>query len=255
MFSNIFQKAALFGASTVAGVALTGTMMASSAQAATMSYTSNFSVTSNSLNSEIATGDFSFDKTELTGNDAGLFSYKLEEFNVSVGAFGFNESLTLDGVKASPSPFLALNQAFVPAKYQGILPSVLDGEDSNYVGDGDFGEENLTFTFGFDLGDDNFTADGLDFVFSEEDFGNIAASLSGIMDINIPLATTLASLVFGEGGTVNFTTTSTPVPQSSSNLASVPEPTSILGISIIGVGLTATRRKRASKKIKQKSAS
>ncbi len=247
MFSNIFQKAALFGASTVAGVALTGTIMANSAQAATMSYRSEFSVTSNSLNSEVVTGDFSFTKTDLNN---GFFSYNLEKFNASVGAFGFNESLSLSDVKANPNPFLAVNRAFVPPKYQGILPSVLDGEDSNYIGDGDFGEENLTFTFGLDSGDDNFQADNLDFVISQKDFGNMAASLSGIMDIDTQLATTLAGVVFNEGGTVNFTTTL--VSQSNASLASVPEPTSILGIGIVGVGLTTTRRKRKNKRINQK---
>lgn len=244
MFSKIFQKAALFGASTVAGVALAGTVMATSAQAATMSYRSDFSVTSNSLNSDVVTGDFSFTKTDLNN---GFFSYKLTDFNVSVGAFGFNESLTLDDVKDNPVPFLALNQTlfeegYLEQKYQTILPSVLDGEDSNYVGDGDFPPEDFTSTFGLDLGDDNFQADNFDFVFSQEDFGNIAASLSGIMGVDTRLATTLAGLAFAEGGTVNFTT------------KEVPEPTAIFGIGMVGVGLTATRRRRASKKIKEKAA-
>ena len=65
MFSKIFQKTALFGASTVAGIALTGTIMANSAQAATI-YTSEFSITSNSLKTQVATGNFSFTKTEKT---------------------------------------------------------------------------------------------------------------------------------------------------------------------------------------------
>ena len=72
MFSNIFQKAALLGASTVASVAFTCTMMAYSAQAATMSYISEFSVTSNSLNSNVLTANLSFTKTELA---EGLFGY------------------------------------------------------------------------------------------------------------------------------------------------------------------------------------
>ena len=128
MFSNIFQKTALLGASTVATVAISGTMIASSAQAATMSYTSEFSITSNSLNSELVTGDFSFTKTEL---DSGFFSYKLTGFNSTVGAFGFSESLGLSDIKENPNPFIAVNQAFVPDKYQAILPSVLADEDSN----------------------------------------------------------------------------------------------------------------------------
>jgi hypothetical protein len=232
MFSNIFQKAALFGASTVAGVALTGTMMANSAQAATMS---KFSISLNSLNSEVATGDFSFTKTEL---DTGFFSYELTEFNASVGAFGFYESLTLSDVKANPNPFLALNEAFMPDKYQSILPSVLAGEKSNYIGDGDFGEENLNFTFGFDLGDDNFQADNFDFVFSSEDLNNAATLVSGITGVNTDLARSFLS----EGGEVSLTNTS------------VPEPTTVFGIGMVGVGLVATRRKRATKKIKQKAA-
>ncbi len=235
MFSNIFQKAALFGASTVAGVALTGTMMANSAQAATISYTSEFSVTSNRLNSEVATGSFSFTKTEL---DSGFFSYKLTDFNSSFGAFGVSKSLTLNDVRANPNPFLALNEAFMPDKYQSILPSVLAGEKSNYIGDGDFGEENLNFTFGFDLGDDNFQADNFDFVFSSEDLNNAATLVSGITGVNTDLARSFLS----EGGEVSLTNTS------------VPEPTTVFGIGMVGVGLVATRRKRATKKIKQKAA-
>lgn len=233
MFSNIFQKAALFGASTVAGVALTGTMMASSAQAATMSYTSNFSVTSNSLNSEIATGDFSFDKTEL---NSGLFSYKLTDFNASA----IGQTLTLSDVKADPNPFLAVNQAFVPDKYQAILPSVLADEDSNYVGNGDFPPPDFTRAF------------------SGEEFAGIAdeynlTSLISILvpSVDIQQATMLANFAFSEGGKISFKTTS--VSQSNA-LASVPEPTTIFGIGVVGVGLVATRRKRATKKIKQKAA-
>ncbi|MGB6301855.1 MAG: PEP-CTERM sorting domain-containing protein [Rivularia sp. (in: cyanobacteria)] len=255
MFSNIFQKAALLGASTVASVALTG-MMASSAQAATMSsYTSNFSVSLNSLSSELATGDFSFTKTE---QDTGFFSYELTDFNASVnasvntvfGIFNFSESLTFNDVTTNPNLFQAINQAFVPDKYQGILPNVLADKDFDYIGDGDFGEENLNFTFGFDLGDDNFQADNFDFVFNSEDLNNAATLVSDITGVNPGLAKPFLS----GGGEISLTTTL--VSQSNSNLvsASVPEPTTVFGIGIVGVGLFATRRKRAIKKIKQKAA-
>lgn len=233
MFSNIFQKAALFGASTVAGVALTGTIMANSAQAATMSYTSEFSISSNSLNSELVTGDFSFTKTEL---NSGLFSYKLTDFNASA----IGQTLTLSDVKADPNPFLAVNQAFVPDKYQAILPSVLADEDSNYVGNGDFPPPDFTRAF------------------SGEEFAGIAdeynlTSLISILvpSVDIQQATMLANFAFSEGGKISFKTTS--VSQSNA-LASVPEPTTIFGIGVVGVGLVATRRKRATKKIKQKAA-
>ena len=253
MFSNIFQKAALLGASTVASVALTGTFMANSAQAATMSYTSNFSVISNNLENmfgdgEVVMGDFSFTKTEL---DSGFFSYKLMDFNVYSGAslsmFGFNESLSLGDVKANPNPFLAVNQAFVPDKYQAILPSVLADEDSNYVGDGDFPPP--------------------DFIreFNGEEFAGFANQLTPLVsaflessdiDLDTEEVIGLANAVFSGGGEVSLTTTSTLVSQSSSNLvsASVPEPTTIFGIGMVGVGLVTTRRKRAMKKIKQKAA-
>jgi hypothetical protein len=236
MFSNIFQKAALFGASTVAGVALTGTMMANSAQAATISYTSEFSVTSNRLNSEVATGSFSFTKTELTGEDSGLFGYKLEGFNISA----IGQTLTLDGVKENPNPFLAVNQTFVPQKYQAILPSALADKDYNYKGDGDFPPP--------------------DFIreFSGEEFWAIADeyNLTSLISIVVPSVDTttangLLNGVFGEGGKVSLTTTSS---QSNPDLASVPEPTTIFGLGVVGVGLVATRRKRATKKIKQKAA-
>lgn len=253
MFSNIFQKAALLGASTVASVALTGTMMASSAQAATMSYTSNFSVISNSLDSEVAAGEFSFDKTEL---DSGLFSYQLTGFNSSFGAFGISESLSLSDVKANPNPFLAFNQAFVPEKYQAILPSALANEESNYLGDGDFPPPDFTREFsGEELsGIKNGLTPLVSNLIESSDF-NTQLLLAFAFGENIDVqATGLLDTVFGQGAEVSLTTISTPVSQSSSNLASVPEPTSILGIGIIGVGLTATRRKRASKKIKQKSA-
>jgi hypothetical protein len=239
MFSNIFQKAALLGASTVASVALTGTIMANSAQAATMSYTSEFSITSNNLesmfgNGEVVTGDISFTKTEL---DSGSFSYKLIDFNAYSGAslsmFGFNESLSLSDVKANPNPFLAVNQAFVPDKYQDILPSVLADEDSNYVGDGDFPPPDFTREF------------------SGEEFAAFANQLTPLVsaflessniDVDAQEAELLLGLAFGEGGKVNFTTTA------------VPEPAAIFGLGIVGVGLATTRRKRAIKKIRQKAA-
>ncbi|MEL7246584.1 MAG: PEP-CTERM sorting domain-containing protein, partial [Cyanobacteria bacterium J06573_2] len=50
----------------------------------------------------------------------------------------------------------------------------------------------------------------------------------------------IANLAFAQGGEVSFTTTA------------VPEPTTIFGLGVVGVGLTATRRKRTAKKIKQK---
>ena len=52
----------------------------------------------------------------------------------------------------------------------------------------------------------------------------------------------LADLAFSEGGEISLTTTS------------VPEPTTIFGLGVVGVGLVATRRKRANKQIKQKTA-
>ncbi|MDY6902205.1 MAG: PEP-CTERM sorting domain-containing protein [Cyanobacteriota bacterium] len=251
MLSNIFQKTALLGASTVASFALTGTMMANSAQAATMNYISEFSLNSNNLermfgDSEVATGDFSFTKTEL---DSGLFSYKLLDFNVysgtSLNLFGFNESLDLSDVRANPNPFLAVNQAFVPDKYQAILPSVLANEDSNYIGDGDFPPPDFTRAF------------------TGEEFADFANQLTPLVsaflessniNVDVQQVRTLADLAFSGGGEISLTTTST-VTQSTSNLAlaSVPEPTTIFGLGIVGVGLTATRKRR-SKKIKQKTA-
>jgi len=237
MFSNIFQKTALLGASTVASVALTGTIMANSAQAGTMSYTSQFSVTSNSLNSEVVTGDFSFTKTELTGEDSGLFSYTLTDFNANLMGV---KSLTLKDVKGNPNPFLAFNTAFIPDKYQGILPRVLANENSHYKGDGDFPPED--FTFGFDLKDGNFQAENFDFVLSEKDLDNAATLVSTLAPSMFSnRVKDMAIDAFAEGGTVSFATTST----------SVPEPTTIFGLGIVGIGLTATRRKRKNKKIKQ----
>jgi hypothetical protein len=230
MFSNIFQKAALLGASTVASVALTG-MMASSAQAATMSsYTSNFSLTSNNLDAEVVAGEFSYTKTEL---DSGLFSYKLEDFNAQV----MNRSFTISDIPKI-SPFLtSLNDAFTPDNYQSILPSVLENDVTNV----DLPALNLTR------------------IFSGNEFTEFASeyNLTSLLSAFVPpdqtqRAEALLGIAFSGGGEISLTTTSTSVPQSGSNLASVPEPTSILGIGIIGVGLTATRRKRATKKIKQK---
>ena len=230
MFSNIFQKTALLGASTVASVAISGTMMASSAQAATMSYTSEFSITSNSLNSELVTGDFSFTKTEL---DSGFFSYKLTGFNSTVGAFGFSESLGLSDIKENPNPFIAVNQAFVPDKYQAILPSVLADEDSNYVGDGDFPPPDFTRAFS----GEEFSA------FANQLTPLVSAFLqSSDIDVDAAQVAMLADLAFSEGGEISLTTTS------------VPEPTTIFGLGVVGVGLVATRRKRANKQIKQKTA-
>ncbi|WP_414619257.1 PEP-CTERM sorting domain-containing protein [Calothrix sp. CCY 0018] len=233
MFSNIFQKAALFGASTVAGVALTGTMMANSAQAATMSYTSEFSITSNSLKTEVATGKFSFTKTEKTGADSGLFSYKLTDFNSSFGALGFSKSLSLNDVKANPNPFLAVNQAFVPDKYQNILPSVLAGDNSNYVGDGDFPPDDFI---------KEFTAQEFSGIADEYNLSSLISAF--LPSVNAQQAEGLFNIAFNQGGKVSLTTTS----------KSVPEPTTIFGIGVVGIGLVATRRKRASKKIKQKAA-
>lgn len=259
MFSNLFKKAALLGSSTVASVALTGTMMGSSAQAATMSYTSNFSVTSNSLDDAIVTGDFTFTKTKL---DTGFFSYKLEDFNASVNAsvanLNFSKSFTFNDVKANSTIFEQVNQAFVPDKYQAILPSALADEDSNYIGDGDFPPPDFTREFS-----------GEEFSYMKNDLTPLVSTLiessdsntKGILnfffgsDINNQ-ATVLLDYAFGQGGEISLTSTSTLVSQSSSNLvsASVPEPTTIFGIGIVGVGLVATRRKRAIKKNKHKAA-
>jgi len=249
MFSNIFQKAALFGTSTVASVAFTGTMMANSAQAATMSYTSEFSITLNSLNAEVATGDLDFTKTEL---NSGLFSYKLTDFNASSSKFlenfGIKQSLSLSDITDNPTAFTQLNDEYVPNKYQSILPSILAGDDSNYVGDGDFPPEN--FTFGFNLGDDNSQTDNFDVVFSQENLDNVAELFSGLTGFDAQSVKGLLS----QGGEVSFINTSTLVSESNAGLKSVPEPTTIFGLGIVGVGLTATRRKRAKKKIKQKTA-
>ncbi len=252
MISNIFQKAALFGASTVAGVALSGTIMANSAQAGTMSYRSEFSVTSNSLNSEVITGDFSFTKTKL---DSGEFSYKVMDFNANV----IGRNFTLSQMRANPNPFLALNQALVEEKYQSILPSVLAGENSNYEGDGDFPPEDFSKTFGFDFGNvdfqpedfslkfgfdfvnGDFQPDNFDLVFNGGDLLKAGPLVSNIFpSISSEEATVLLVSVLGEGGTINFATTT------------VPEPTTIFGIGVLGVGLIATGRRSRSKKIKQK---
>lgn len=230
MLSSILKKTVLLGATTVASVAVSGTMMASSVQAATMSYTSTFSVTSNNLNSELVTGDFSFSKTEL---DSGLFSYKLTGFNSTVGAFGFSESLELSDIQSNPNPFLAVNQAFVPDKYQAILPSILADKDSNYIGDGDFPPPDFTRAF---TGEEFFTY--------ANQLTPLVSSFLESSDIGLDTTqvTGLLNLAFAGGGEVNFTT------------KSVPEPTTIFGLSIVGVGLVATRRKRANKQIKQKTA-
>ncbi|BAY82892.1 hypothetical protein NIES267_23770 [Calothrix parasitica NIES-267] len=242
MFSNIFQKAALLGASTVASVAVSGTIMANSVQAATMSYTSEFSITSNNLDSELVTGDFSFTKTEL---DSGLFSYKLIDFNSTVGAFGFSESLELSDVKANPNPFIAVNQAFVPNKYQAILPSVLADEDSNYIGDGDFPPPDFTRAF---TGEEFFTY--------ANQLTPLVSSFLESSDIGLDTTqvTGLLNLAFSEGGEISLTTTSVSLSNTNLVSASVPEPTTIFGLGIVGGGLVATRRKRTTKKIKQKTA-
>ncbi len=245
MFYNIFQKAALLGASTVASVAATGAMMANPVQAATMSYTSQFSVTSNSLetklgNGEVLTGDFSFTKTELA---SGKFSYKLTDFNASSGAslsmLDINESLNLSDVKANPNPFLEVNQAFVPEKYQAILPSVLADENSNYVGDGDFPPADFTRAFS-----------GAEFSEMADEY-NLSSLISTFLPSEYAQqAEFLLGAAFGKGGEVSLMTTSTS--QSSFTQASVPEPTTIFGLGVIGIGLVATRRKRTIRKIKQK---
>ncbi|MEM1393337.1 MAG: PEP-CTERM sorting domain-containing protein [Cyanobacteria bacterium P01_D01_bin.116] len=231
MFSNIFQKAALLGASTVASVAFTGTMMANSAQAATMSYISEFSVTSNSLNSNVLTANLSFTKTELA---EGLFGYKLINFDTTFGAFGITKSLDLDDVKANPNPFLAINQALIPQEYnqyKTILPSVLAEEEYNYIGDGDFPADDFSRAF-----------TGKEFFAYANQLNPAISSFleSSDIDINPQLASILLSSAFADGGEVKFTTTS------------VPEPATIFGLGVVGIGLTATRRKRANQKIKQK---
>ncbi len=66
MFENFFQKATLIGVAAIAGFAMTGTLNANSAQAAT-SNRSELSLISNSLNSEAVTGNSSTQsQTEAT---------------------------------------------------------------------------------------------------------------------------------------------------------------------------------------------
>lgn len=225
IFQKSYQKAVLFSVGTVVGLAATGTIMINPVQAATISYNSEFSVTSNSLNDEVATGNFSFTKTELA---SGKFSYKLTSFDASFGAFGINKSLTLNDIKANPTPFIGLNQAFVPNKYQNILPSVLAGEYSNYIGDGDFPPDDFTYEF------------------TGEEFKDIQNKLTPFVSAFMPSidnqqSTSLLNLAFGKGGKVSLTTTQ--VSQSRFVQTSVPEPTTIFGIGVVGVGLTAIRRK------------
>ncbi|MEO1377273.1 MAG: PEP-CTERM sorting domain-containing protein [Cyanobacteria bacterium J06635_10] len=238
MFSNIFKKASVFGASTVAGVALSGAIAANSAQAATMTYRSEFSVTSNSINNDFITGDFDFTKTEL---DSGGFSYEVTGFNANI----LNEKFTLSDMRKNPEPFRAINQIFVPQSYQTILESAINGKNSDIV-NGDIGEGNLDFTFGFDFGDGNFQAEQFDFDFTLEDLDN-AAELASNLIKSIPSNVTKFSvyLSLSQGGQINVTTKNV-------TTKAVPEPTTLFGIGVVTVGLAATRRKRASKKIKQK---
>ncbi len=224
MLSNVFQKAALFGASTVASVALTGTMMASSAQAATMSYTSEFSITSNNFDTEIVTGDFSYTKTEL---DSGSFSYKLEDFNAQV----MNRSFTISDIPKISPLLISLNDDFTPDNYQSILPSVLENDVTNV----------------------DLPALNLNRIFSGNEFKEFASEykLTSLLSDFLPpdkteVAAGLLNIAFSGGGEISLTTTSTS--------ASVPEPTTIFGLGMVGVGLTATRRRRARRKIKQKMA-
>lgn len=245
MFSKIYQKAALIGFGTVASFAFIGSIINNSAQAATISYTSEFSVTSNSLNSEVVTGSLSFSKTEL---DSGLFSYKLINFDTTLSALGRTKSLDLNDVKANPNPFLAVNQAFVPQKYQAILPSVLADENSNYVGDGDFPPPDFTKKF-----------TGEEFTTYANQLTPLISSFLESSNIQLSQEQTqqtqqiagLINLAFSQGGEVTLKTTSVTLPNSDLVSASVPEPTTIIGLGVIGIGLTATR-KRKSKKIKQK---
>ncbi|NJO65124.1 MAG: PEP-CTERM sorting domain-containing protein [Richelia sp. RM2_1_2] len=235
IFQTPYQKAVLFSVGSIASLATTG-IITNPVQAATMSYNSEFSVSSNRLNGEVATGNFSFTKTELA---SGKFSYKLTSFDASLGAFGISKNLTLSDIKANPTPFTALNQAFVPDKYQNILPSVLTGKDSNYVGDGDFPPDDFTYQF------------------TGEEFQDIQNQLTPFVSAFIPSidtqqSTTLLNLAFSQGGKVSFTTTQ--VSESGFVQTSVPEPTTIFGIGFVGVGLTATRRKSLGKQIKQKTA-
>lgn len=235
IFQKPYQKAVLFSVGTVASLATTG-IITNPVQAATMSYRSEFSVTSNNLNGEVATGNFSFTKSEIA---SGKFSYKLTSFDASFGAFGISKSLTLSDIKANPTPFTALNQAFVPDKYQNILPSVLAEENSNYVGDGDFPPDDFTYQF------------------TGEDFQDIQNKLTPFVSAFIPSidtqqSTTLLNLAFSQGGKINFTTRQ--VSESGFVQTSVPEPTTIFGIGVVGVGLASTRRKTLGKQIKQKTA-
>ncbi|MGD1913225.1 MAG: PEP-CTERM sorting domain-containing protein [Rivularia sp. (in: cyanobacteria)] len=240
MFSNIFKKVAVFGASTVAGVALSGAIATNSAQAASMTYRSEFSVTSNTFNNDFITGDFDFTKTEL---DSGGFSYEVTGFNANV----LNEEFTLSDIRKKPNQFGAINQIFVPESYQAILQSAINGKNSDIV-NSDLGEGNSTFTFGFDFGDGNFQADQFDFDFTSEDLDN-AAELASNLITSIPSNVTRFSVYLSllEGGQINVTTKNV-------TTKAVPEPTTLFGIGVVTVGLAATRRKRASKKIKQKAA-
>ena len=164
-------------------------------------------------------------------------------------------------MRKNPEPFRAINQIFVPESYQTILQSAINGKNSDIV-NSDLGEGNSTFTFGFDLGDDgdidfgdfqvdgnsNFPADNFHFDFTSEDLDN-AAELASNLITSIPSNVTRFSVYLSllEGGQINVTTKNV-------TTKAVPEPTTLFGIGVVTVGLAATRRKRASKKIKQKAA-
>jgi hypothetical protein len=252
MFKSIVHCAV----NTTVGVAILAAIAQLPAQAAVFNYVSNLTVTATGNPAPLATSTYSYTKTDAAPDLAvGQFGYKLLDFTATLATPFLSGTYTLADLPTYATQ-ISLLTALVPAEYQGaiaqyqgILPNVLSGATYDYVGDGDFPPPNGSYTF-------------------------LAQSVPNV---------SLLSLLFPNGGTINYSSTvnGAPVPGTLDpvdyanqiadlsakidehpvalsigipnitidpvvNSTATPEPMTMLGISLAGAGAAALRRKRKS---------
>lgn len=231
MFQRIVQQASALGVGAAVSIAAIGAFQ--QAQAATFTYTSTLTVTANSFpGTSIATGSATYTKTDLPASQVG---YKVTAANlVALGT-----DYTLADLISNPAPAQLIN-GFLPTKYQGILPNILSNATYDYVGDGGFPPSNATYAF-----------DATEVAAAIAQAQPYVATLSPSQQVFFNSAAGL----FAQGGTVSFSSQLVasqpdPVPPTVvlpdvnvTGAAAVPEPLTLAGTAIAGIGAVVARRR------------
>lgn len=223
MSQRLLQTMVAAVATGVVSGAVSGAIHAEPAQAAGLTYESDFTLTSATVADPIATAAVIFSKApSLT--QAGLFDYTIESITASFQGINYSQA---DLLTPSNIAFAQGLNAFLPSKYQQLLPNFLSGTTPTYTGDGDFPP-----------------ADPLTYAFSAQE---VSAGLSllapNLSPSQLSQVTAIAAL-FPQGGEASFS--STLIASTPGNLISsegAPEPTTMAGLALAGLGLVGARRR------------